>query len=1112
MRYGIGLEIGITSIGFATMEIDETDRPFRIVNLGTRIFDKPENPQKKISLAVQRRTDRSSRRRLRRRKHRKERLRRLIIRSGLLDKSQFDELQAKFANYQNENMYQMRRNALNRLVSNEELARILIHISQRRGYNSNTIEDESDKDAGRMLTAVQANDQIMASGDYRTVAEMLCDRQNQRNKGGEYTNTVSRKLMQDETHKIFAAQRSFGNSACTADFEEKYCEIIFKQRPFSEGPGAGSPYGGFKNMIGYCTYHNGKDGKPLERRAPKASYTFERFSLLQKINNIKLESEDYPIQLNADQRNAIKEEAYKTQKMTYKHVRKVLNLDENYTFNMVDYSDSESISVAESKTKFEFLNAYHSMKKALQKKDENGKPIKSAKNPFSDLTTATKDKIAEIFTLHKDSETLQAKLDEVETLTTADKQALLANLKPFSEFGSLSIGAMQNISLKLQQGITYLNAIEELDYKPKNNRPDKATKLSLRHFAERSKEEVTSPTNRRALSKAMQVVNAIIGEMGKTPVYINVEFTAQMSETIGDRGKIDRRRKESRANSEKIRQTIKELGHANPSGQDIIKYRLHKLQDGICPYSQEKIELERLFEVGYAEIDHIVPYSVSLNDRYDNKVLTFASTNTAKADKLPLEYLRELDENRKNFEDDENDENIEKLSENFIVYVENSKFSRYKKNNLLKKKVDDYSRAAYLERNTEDDTHLSRLLRDDYLPFALVYDDFKTVQKSHVNTLNYGITSQIFRRLGLSTLHEDNDLQHAVQAAVIACTTKGMINDIQIFSKMQETNEQAKNGRFPEPYPQFVCELEMRLSPNPKQSVQNSGLPTYTDKEISQIKPIMASRVPNRKITGKMHKDTIMSYNPAYPEYLIKRVAITELKLDSKGEIADYYRPESDSVLYNALKDKLKEHDGNGKTAFVEPFYKPKANGEPGNIVRTVKLFEKSSSNVAIRKGMAKNDDMVRIDVFNVPGKGYYFVPIYVMDTLKAKLPIKAAVKVKQQTVWEEMLEENFVFSLYPNDLVRIVSKNTIKFKDSEKLPMQNEVSEAFAYYRNADAPNGTIKIFSHDSKYQARPSIKGLVSLEKWQVDVLGNVSKVKSEPRQKFTQKFKKNLAEDV
>ena len=1103
MRYGIGLEIGITSIGFATMEIDETDRPFRIVNLGTRIFDKPENPRDKVSLAVQRRTDRSSRRRLRRRKHRKERLRRLIIRSGLLDKSQLDELQAKFANYQNENMYQMRRNALNRLVSNEELARILIHISQRRGYNSNTIEDESDKDAGRMLTAVQANDQIMASGDYRTVAEMLCDRQNQRNKDKEYTNTVSRKLMQDETHKIFAAQRSFGNSACTADFEQKYCEIIFKQRPFSEGPGAGSPYGGFERMVGYCTY------EPTERRAPKASYTFERFSLLQKINNIKLESEDYPIQLNDDQRNAIEQEAYRKQKMTYKDVRKVLNLPENYTFNMVDYSDSDSIPAAESKTKFEFLNAYHSMRKALQKKDENGKPIKSAENRILQLTTATKDKIAEIFTLHKDSETLQAKLDEVETLTTADKQALLANLKPFSEFGSLSIKAMQNISLKLQQGITYLNAIEELDYKPKNNRPDKATKISLEHFAKLTKEEVTSPTNRRALSKAMQVVNAIIGEMGKTPVYINVEFTAQMSETIGDRGKIDRRRKESRANSEKIRQTIKELGHANPSGQDIIKYRLHKLQDGICPYSQEKIELERLFEVGYAEIDHIVPYSVSLNDRYDNKVLTFASTNTAKADKLPLEYLRELD---KNGENSQNSENGGKLTENFIVYVENSKFSRYKKNNLLKKKVDDYSRAAYLERNTEDDTHLSRLLRD-YLPSALVYDDFKTVQKSHVNTLNYGITSQIFRRLGLSTLHEDNDLQHAVQAAVIACTTRGMINDIQIFSKMQETNKQAKNGRFPEPYPQFVRELEMRLSPNPKQSVQNSGLPTYTDKEISQIKPIMASRVPNRKITGQMHKETIYSYDKNNPEYLIKRVPITELKLDGNGEIAKYYRPASDSVLYNALKAQLEAHSGDGKTAFAEPFYKPTKSGEPGNIVRTVKIAEKSSSNVAIRHGRAANGDMVRIDVFNVPGKGYYFVPIYVMDTLKAKLPIKAApTKTTFYEDWEEMMEENFVFSLYSNDLIFVRARNTIKFKDGEKLPMQNEVSETFAYYRTANIASSKIKIYSHNSKYEAELGVRTLIALEKWQIDVLGNVSRVKSEPRRKFTQKFKKNLADDV
>lgn len=45
MRYSIGLDIGITSIGYAVMLLDESDQPCRIMKMGSRIFDAAENPK-----------------------------------------------------------------------------------------------------------------------------------------------------------------------------------------------------------------------------------------------------------------------------------------------------------------------------------------------------------------------------------------------------------------------------------------------------------------------------------------------------------------------------------------------------------------------------------------------------------------------------------------------------------------------------------------------------------------------------------------------------------------------------------------------------------------------------------------------------------------------------------------------------------------------------------------------------------------------------------------------------------------------------------------------------------------------------------------------------------
>ncbi|MCC8016691.1 MAG: hypothetical protein LIO43_04940 [Clostridiales bacterium] len=75
----------------------------------------------------------------------------------------------------------------------------------------------------------------------------------------------------------------------TEEIQKAYEDIALSQRPFDLGPGKGpknspSPYSGnqIEKMIGKCTFI--KD----EKRAPKASFSFQLFSLLQAINSIKI--------------------------------------------------------------------------------------------------------------------------------------------------------------------------------------------------------------------------------------------------------------------------------------------------------------------------------------------------------------------------------------------------------------------------------------------------------------------------------------------------------------------------------------------------------------------------------------------------------------------------------------------------------------------------------------------------------------------------------------------------------------------------------------------------------------------------------------------------------
>ena len=199
-------------------------------------------------------------------------------------------------------------------------------------------------------------------------------------------------------------------------------------------------------------------------------------------------------------------------------------------------------------------------------------------------------------------------------------------------------------------------------------------------------------------------------------------------------------------------------------------------------------------------------------------------------------------------------------------------------------------------------------------------------------------------------------------------------------------------------------------------------------------------------------------------------------------------------LLYNALKNQLKECNNDAEKAFAQEFHKPKADGSKGPVVKKVKVIEKQSSGVYVHegKGITANGDMIRIDVFRENRK-YFFVPIYAADVVKKVLPNKAPSRGKAG--WIEMKDENFVFSLYPKDLIHIKTK-----KKDGKIKNQ----EMFAYYTCANVNTSSISGEAHDRSFVfGSLGIQSLTIFEKCQVDVLGNISVVKHEKRMDFSAK---------
>ena len=1084
MKYSIGIDCGIASVGYAVMELNPNDEPCRIIRLGSRVFDKAENPKDGSSLAAPRREARGTRRRIRRHQHRLERIRFLLINENILTE---DELEGLFVG-QLEDIYQLRYKALDNSVSNKEFARILIHIAQRRGFKSNRKSDANDKEAGQLLTAVSENQIRMDSNNYRTVGEMFYKdssyKECKRNKADSYKATVSRAMIENEIHLIFEAQRGFKNVFANEDIEKKYTDIVLSQRPFDLGPGEGSPYAGnqIEKMIGNCTFLDG------EKRAAKATYSFQLFTLWQNINHIRLATVSGDVYMLSDaDRKIIFDLCHKSPNVTYEKIRKALSISSDYYFNALSYGNNNASEV-EKKAKFEYLKCYHQIRKALDK---------LKKNYISSLSVDELDAIGYAFTVYKNDTDLLDYMEE-KGIERAVADILIENISSFSKFGHISVKACNMLIPYLEKGMTYDKACENAGIDFKGHGVEE--KKMLLPAVAPELEEITNPVVKRAVSQTIKVVNAIIREQGHSPAYINIELARELSKNFKERNEINKKNQDNRAANEKIIARLENDFHISyPSGMDIVKLKLYDEQNGIDPYTQKPFEINRLFEDGYTDVDHIIPYSISFDDSYNNKVLTFSSENRQKGNRLPLRYLNG------------------KAHNDFKVWVNSAYRNISKRKNLLKEKIDDDK--AFKSRNLNDTKYLSRVLYN-YFNDNMVFEDYKN-RKKHVRTVNGAVTGYMRKRWGIVKIREDGDLHHAVDAAVIACVTDGMIQRVTDYSKYKEVrysdsadgsvvvnSEGEVIDAFPLPYPNFRKELEIRTLNDPQRVLKQQPLSNYTPLDLLSVKPCFVSRMPRHKVTGAAHQDTIRSGKEH--GYVVSKVSLSKLTLDKDGEIKNYYNPDSDRLLYSALLERLIEFGGDGSKAFPEgfDFHKPKSDGSEGPVVKKVKLIEKSTLNVKARgeKGVADNGSMVRIDVFFVEGDGYYFVPVYVADTVKPKLPNKACVHSKPYDEWKEMQEENFIFSLYPNDLIKVKSKKDMKMSVNLKgstLAPSILVNDAFLYFVKAGISTASLTVENHDGSYVINSlGIKSLLSIEKYTVDPLGNLSAVKSEKRMPFNE----------
>jgi CRISPR-associated endonuclease Csn1 len=1127
----LGFDIGIASVGWAVLSEQ------RIVDLGVRCFDKAETAKEGESLNFARRSARLLRRRLRRRAWRLTKLARLLKRQGVIQEVTL----FKPENPYSDSLWKLRAEGLDRQLSPEEWARVIYHLCKHRGFHwislaeERKAEEDSKGEGGKVKQGLAATAKLMKEKGYRSAAEMVLAEfpDAQRNKQGDYGKSLSRVLLSEEFFLLFERQHELNNPYATKDLQlailgngDRKSGLFWAQKPALSGAD-------LLKMLGHCTFEK------AEYRAPKASFTAERHVWLTKLNNLRVVVDGITRPLNEQERREALPLPYsQAGDLSYKQLRMTLVkaglLPESFKFTGLPYPSQKQQSEEKAKdpeaTTLVKIPAFQELRLALKKaglETEWEGMVGAAMDGRPELL----DQIAWVLSIYKEDDEVEKELSKLPLPNPAQMVEALMGVR-FDKFSNLSLIALRNIVPHMELGLRYDEACVEAGYHHSQlyQHGDNAQKYLPAFYSARDKtgklifnEDMDIPRNPvvlRALNQSRKVINALIKKYG-SPHQVHIEMARDLSKPFDERRDIKKAQEEFRERNEKDRATFNAEYNATGTlkSREFNKWQLYREQQGKCAYSVEALDLNRLFEMGYAEIDHALPYSRSFDDSKNNKVLVLAKENRNKGNRTPYEYMGGAENSPR--------------WRTFMAFVEGNKtYRQAKRSRLLRKDFGAKESAEFRDRNLNDTRYICRFFKNYVEQFLQLAE---TSESKRCVVVSGQLTAFLRARWGLVKVRADSDRHHALDAVVVAACSHSMVKRMSDYSRRKEL-EKVREGfvdietgeiinpamfaqlhaHFPDPWAGFRHEVEARLKMDDiaDLTVHLEKLGNYSAHDLTSVKPLFVSRAPQRRNSGAAHKETIYGQ----PESLkaqggvTQKIAVTSLILKDMDKLIEPHRNEK---LYAVLRDWIEKRDANEKLAKeieaslgrgkekrtltesekaeIEALRalprKPTNDDRQGPVVRTVTAVIDKLSGIPIRGGVAKNDTMLRVDVFTKAAK-FHLVPVYVHHAVSKILPNRAIVAFKDEDEWT-LIDDTFefCFSLHPNDLVKIVQKG--------KSPITG-------YYSSCHRGTGNLNVWAHDRNQAVGKDgiiegigVKTALSLEKFNVDVLGNIYPVLKEER---------------
>lgn len=816
----LSLDVGTNSIGWALFKLNKTGEVIKLQDAGARIFSDGRIPKTGEPLAVNRRTARGCRRRIDRNVQKRKTLFNFLLRLNLIPKDKNEKEALKGVD-----IYALRAKAVREKVEAYELGRVFYHLGQRRGFLSNrkiNKTDESKINGPRIkaFASLLDDNKFLSLGDY-LYRQKLERKQVRFRSGSEYY--PDRQLYLKEFDKIVEVQSLFFNHLAQDDWN-KLKNILFYQRPLKSQ----------KGLIGKCEIFTD------EVRAPKASILFQRHRILQSLANLKIIEQNGETQeICVKDKARIYEKLKTREKMTFDQVRKELGLKGGEIFNLE----------SEKNKKIDGDHVFYKFKKILGENISNYS-INELESIIEELLSERSDDevFGKINTLVKD----EAIAQNIFELNLPDS------------YGSLSLKALSFLVPRLEtefcspelliRGLkgedVSKNILDRLPYYGKVLISSVVGGKGEGKTNEEIYGRISNPTVHICLNQIRKVVNEIMSKYGKMDSIV-LEVTRDLKNSKKKKIEINKRQTQEQKNNERIKGILlKEHSISSPTRDDIEKYKLweelggNDINNRKCPYTLKPIPCSKLFS-DEIEVEHILPFSRTLDDSFANKTLSYVSANRKKGNRSPFEA----------FGDSSNWSDI-------VIYSQHLPLN--KKWRFLN---------AAMDRFGADGGFLNRQLNDTAYIAKIGHKYLKSICEN-IYVVPGRLTSLVRHHLGLNLILNEENVKnrqkshkhHAVDAVVIGLMTRSFL---QKAARMSD-NERNKI-KFEVPYSNFHNDV----------------------RDI--IKKIIVSRKEDHAVNNEFHEatyyglteDSHIPYEIEHGYNLVTRKPIDALKEKDSDKIRD---------------------------------------------------------------------------------------------------------------------------------------------------------------------------------------------------------------------------------